>query len=94
MDYLVRFENRSALELKGLRSPAARAVATVLADARKSKNLTQRELAERVGRPHSVIGMIETEQRQVTVPEFITLAEAIGRDPVELFRSVIKRRNA
>jgi len=34
-----------------------------------------------------VIGMIETEQRQVTVPEFITLAEAMGRDPVELFRS-------
>jgi hypothetical protein len=38
--------------------------------------------------------MIESEQRQVTVPEFITLAEAIGRDPVELFRAVMKRRDA
>jgi hypothetical protein len=47
-----------------------------------------------VRRPHSVIGMIETAQRQVTVPEFITLAEAIGRDPVELFRSVIKQRTS
>ena len=78
--------------MKGLRSPTARAVATVLADARQAERLTQRDLAERVNRPHSVIGMIESEQRQVTVPEFITLAEAIGKDPVELFRSVMKRR--
>lgn len=79
--------------MKGLRSPTASAVAAILAEARKSKGLTQRDLANRVRRPHSVIGMIETEQRQVTVPEFITLAEAIGRDPVELFRSVIKQRS-
>jgi ribosome-binding protein aMBF1 (putative translation factor) len=89
----VRSEIRSALELKGLRSPAARAVAKVLAEARKSKGLTQRDLANRVRRPHSVIGMIETEQRQVTVPEFITRAEAIGIDPVDLFRSIIRQRN-
>jgi transcriptional regulator with XRE-family HTH domain len=69
-------------------------VATVLAQARKGEGLTQRDLAKRVDRPHSVIGMIESEQRQVTVPEFITLAEAIGRDPVELLRAVMKRRNA
>jgi transcriptional regulator with XRE-family HTH domain len=93
MHYVVRSEIRSAFDLKGLRSPAARAVATVLAEARKSKGLTQRDLAERVRRPHSVIGMIETEQRQVTVPEFITLAEALEKDPVELLRSVLKRRN-
>lgn len=80
--------------MKGLRSPTARAVATVLAEARKAQALTQRDLAKRVNRPHSVIGMIESEQRQVSVPEFITLAEAIGRDPIELFRSVIKRRGA
>jgi hypothetical protein len=33
-------------------------------------------------------------QRQVTVPEFITLAEAIGRDPIELLRAIMKRRDA
>ena len=92
MDYLVRSEIRSAWKLKGLRSPTARAVAEVLAAARKAQGLTQRDLASRVGRPHSVIGMIESEQRQVTLPEFITLAEAIGSDPIELLRSVMKRR--
>jgi DNA-binding XRE family transcriptional regulator len=93
MHYLVRSEFRSALALKGLRSPAARAVATVLAEARKSRGLTQRDLAERVRRPHSVIGMIETEQRQVTIPEFIALAEALEKDPGELFRLVLKGRH-
>ncbi len=52
------------------------------------------QLAARVRRPHSVIGMIESEQRQVTVPEFITLAEEIGVDPLELFRAVLRRRKA
>jgi transcriptional regulator with XRE-family HTH domain len=94
VDYLLRSENRSALHLKGLRSPTARAVATVLAEARKGEGLTQRDLAKRLDRPHSVIGMIESEERQVTVPEFIRLAEAIGRDPIELFRSIMKRRGA
>jgi ribosome-binding protein aMBF1 (putative translation factor) len=77
--------------LKALRSPAARAVAAVMAEARERAALTQRQLAERVERPHSVIGMIETEQRQVNVPEFIALAEAMGADPLELFRSVLVR---
>lgn len=78
--------------MKALRSPTARAVAAVLAEARERAGLTQRQLAARVGRPHSVIGMIESEQRQVNMPEFITLAEAIGIDPVELFRSVLRAR--
>jgi ribosome-binding protein aMBF1 (putative translation factor) len=77
--------------LKGLRSPAARAVAAVLAEAREKAGLTQRQLAARVRRPHSVIGMIETEQRQVTVPEFITLARAVGADPLDLFDAVLKQ---
>ncbi len=77
--------------MKGLRSPAARAVAEVLAEAREKAGLTQRQLAALVGRPHSVIGMIESEQRQVTVPEFITLAKKVGADPLDLFRAVLKR---
>jgi ribosome-binding protein aMBF1 (putative translation factor) len=76
--------------LKALRSPTAKAVATVLADARQRAGLTQRQLAARVRRPHSVIGMIETEQRQVNIPEFIALAEAVGADPLDLFRAVLR----
>jgi hypothetical protein len=49
-------------------------------------------LAAILKRPHSVVGMIESHQRQVNVPEFITIAEALGADPLELFRQVLRER--
>ena len=79
--------------MKALRSVTARAVADVLARAREQKKLSQRDLAALLKRPHSVVGMIESHQRQVNVPEFITIAEALGADPVELFRPVLRERN-
>jgi ribosome-binding protein aMBF1 (putative translation factor) len=79
--------------MKALRSPAARAVATVLARARERKELSQRDLAALLKRPHSVVGMIESHQRQVNVPEFIAIAEALTADPIELFRQVLRERN-
>lgn len=80
--------------MKALRSITARAVADVLAHAREQKELTQRDLAAILKRPHSVVGMIESHQRQVNVAEFITIAEALGADPLELFRQVLRERNA
>lgn len=80
--------------MKALRSPTARAVAAVLAKARENAGLTQRQLAARIRRPHSVIGMIESDQRQVTVPELITLAEAMDVDPVDLLKRILRDRAA
>lgn len=85
----MRSDNRSA-PLKALRSSTARAVATIIAQAREDAGLTQRQLAARLDRPRSVIGMLESDQRQVNVPEFIAIAKAIGADPVELFSRVIR----
>lgn len=78
--------------MKALRSVTARAVADVLARAREQKELSQRDLAVILKRPHSVVGMIESHQRQVNVPEFIAIAEALGADPLELFRQVLRER--
>jgi transcriptional regulator with XRE-family HTH domain len=80
--------------VKALRSPAARAVANVLKKARERRDLSQRELAALLKRPHSVVGMIESHQRQVNVPEFIAIAEALDADPGELFRQVVRECNA
>lgn len=79
--------------MKALRSAAARAVADVLTRAREKRDLSQRELAARLKRPHSVVGMIESHQRQVNVPEFITISEALGADPLALFRQVLRERS-
>jgi len=76
--------------MKALRSSTARAVSIVLAQARNERGLSQRELALRIKRPHSVIGMIESQQRQVNVPEFVALAEALGVEPEGLFKRVLK----
>jgi ribosome-binding protein aMBF1 (putative translation factor) len=80
--------------VKALRSPSARAVANVIARARERKSLSQRELAAILKRPHSVVGMIESHQRQVNVPEFIAIAEALGADPIELFRQALRERDS
>ena len=80
--------------MKALRSTTARAVAVVIAAARKEAGLTQRDVASGLKRPHSVIGMIESNQRQVNMPEFIAIAEVIGADPVDLFRRVLRERGA
>lgn len=79
--------------MKALRSPAAKAVAKVLAQARVAAGMTQRQLATRLKRPHSVIGMIESNQRQVNVPEFIAIAAAMDAESVELFKRVIRESN-
>ena len=76
--------------MKARRSPAAKAVAVVLKRARAREQISQRELAARLKRPHSVVGMIESQQRQVNVPEFLAIAEALDADPIELFRQVVR----
>ena len=80
--------------MKALRSSTSRAVADVLARTREHKRLSQRDLAARLKRPHSVVGMIESHQRQVNVPEFIAIAEALDADATELFRQVLRERNS
>jgi transcriptional regulator with XRE-family HTH domain len=80
--------------VKALRSPAAKAVAAVLKRARTREEISQRELAARLKRPHSVVGMIESQQRQVNVPEFLAIAEALDADPLDLFRQVLRERDS
>ena len=76
--------------MKALRSPAARALSTVIARARKRRGLSQRDLAALLKRPHSVIGMIESNQRQVNVPEFIAIAAALDVEPADLLRQLLR----
>jgi len=66
------------------------AVVEVVRRARADEGLTQRELAERIGRDQSHISIIENSQRRLDVVEFIRIAKALGRDPVELFAEVVR----
>lgn len=75
--------------MKALRSAAAQATANVIKSARLRAGLNQRDLATRLEVKHSVVAVIEINQRQVKMPEFIAIAEQIGVDPVRLFKTLM-----
>lgn len=65
-------------------SPSYRAAVRVLVEARHAAGLTQRALAELIGRPYTIIANIERGERRIDVVEFIALARAMGLDETAL----------
>ena len=70
-------------------SPSYKAAVKELVTARQEAGLTQRVLAERIGRTYSVIANIERGERQIDVIEFIAISRALGMDELELMRRVV-----
>ena len=69
-------------------TPSYKDVGEVIAVARREAGFTQRALAERLGRPNSVVASIEMGDRRVDVVELTLIARAIGIDEVELFKRI------
>lgn len=63
-------------------------VGAVLAAARRRSNLTQVELARRLGKPQSVVSQVEAGRRRLDIVEFIRVITAIGVNPVEVFAEI------
>lgn len=61
----------------------------LLVELRHSKNLTQAELARRLGKPQSFISKVELGERRLDVLEFIHFVQALGEDPSEQFRRLV-----
>lgn len=62
----------------------------LLTEARIATGLTQQAVADKLGRPQSFIGKIESGARNIDVIEFIEVAHALEIDPVKLLAKVIK----
>lgn len=62
----------------------------LLVEARIAAGLTQRQLAERLNRPHSYIGKIEIGERRLDVVEFLALCNAIDVEPSAILNEVQK----
>lgn len=69
---------------------ANQVIVEVLRRTREQSGLTQDELASRIERDQSHISLIEGSQRRLDLVEFIRIAQALGRDPVELFREMFQ----
>jgi len=53
----------------------------MLIAARRSRALTQVDVAERLGKPQSFVSKYERGERRLDVVEFLEVAKAIGIDP-------------
>jgi hypothetical protein len=59
-----------------------RQLAIWLRQQRNSKNMSMREVAEIIKKPHSFIGKIETCERRLATHEFIDYCDKLGFDPI------------
>ena len=75
--------------VRSLFTGAHGAVVQVLIAARQRAGLRQEDVAERLGRHQSYVSNIERGQRRVELVEFTELADALGLDPVALFRDIV-----
>ncbi len=67
--------------MKTIYSPAYRALLAWLREKRRAQGISMRDLAAKLGVPHSWIGKIETGERRLDVAEFVRLCEALEIDP-------------
>jgi len=58
-----------------------------LVAARMDAGLTQQTVADRLGKPQSYVAKVEGLERRLDVIEFLTMAGAIGLDPMPAIRS-------
>ena len=63
---------------------------SVLKQLRTEKELSQRDLAARLRTTQNYIAQIESGLRRVDVVEFGEYVTALGEDPVEVYRRVLK----
>ena len=87
---LPRAPGLKKLKNKSLRGKWHQAVITVIAASRREANLTQDDLAGRLGWHRSVVAKIEAGERRLDVAEFIQIATALKVDPDVLFGRVLR----
>jgi transcriptional regulator with XRE-family HTH domain len=75
---------------KTLASPRHDALRRFVIAARKKAELRQVDVAKRLGRYQSYITNIETGQRRIDVVELLDLAQAIGFDPRDAVKAIMK----
>lgn len=76
---------------KTIHSSEHQALRELLISARKAAGLTQEQVARRLERPQSFVAKYEGGERRIDVIEFIAVAKALKRDPVEMFAQLVRK---
>ena len=74
---------------KSLKSAEYERLVALLVALRRGAGVRQQGLAKKLGRPQSFIAKYEGGERRIDVIEFITIARALGADPLKLFRNFV-----
>jgi transcriptional regulator with XRE-family HTH domain len=72
------------------RSRLEKVIPVVLAGTRNDLDVSQKELAMRLGWTRSVVANLETGRRSTQLTDFILLAKALNIDPIVLLRRVLQ----
>jgi predicted transcriptional regulator len=64
-------------------------VGAALEAAPRKVNLTQVELARRLGKPQSVVSAYKAEKRRLDLVEFMLIVRTLGADPLEVFAEIV-----
>jgi transcriptional regulator with XRE-family HTH domain len=76
--------------MRELGSPRHELLRRFLKERRERADLSQQEVARRIGRGQTFVSAVERGQHRVSVLEFLEFAEAIGFDPGAALRRVAK----
>ena len=76
---------------KSPHSPEYEHLRTMLRDARKKKEITQAEIAERLGKPQSYVAKYEIGERRLDLIELFAVLEILGIKPA-VFVGNLQRR--
>src|SRR5216683_7318507 len=75
---------------KTLHTERHRKLRELLVARREAAGLTQTVLAQRLGKPPSYVAKYELGERRLDVLEYLGISTAIGFDPCELIRALLK----
>jgi transcriptional regulator with XRE-family HTH domain len=76
---------------KSVHSADQAAFCELMIAARKKAGLTQHAVAKRLRKPQSFVAKYEGGERRIDVVELLTIARAIGADPLRILRALIRR---
>ena len=76
---------------KSIYSRQSECLQTTLTASRKKAGLTQRQLAEKLRREHSLVGRLELGERRLDMVEFYLLCKACGADPESTARKLMRK---
>jgi transcriptional regulator with XRE-family HTH domain len=73
---------------KSLRTPRQQLLLSLLVAARKTKGMTQADVAVALGRPQSFVAKYENGERRIDVVEFVDIATALGVSTADVLSKI------